>query len=189
MKDLILQRFEQSISVQEKFFKNNLELIEDAIKSILQSLRSGGKIMILGNGGSAADAQHLAAEFINRYLLDRRPLPAIALTTDSSILTSIANDFAFEEIFSKQIQALGKPGDIVIAISTSGNSPNIVKGVEMAKKMGIYVIALTGGSGGEIKDMADLCLCVSSSSMTQLIQETHLILEHVICELVEKSIQ
>jgi D-sedoheptulose 7-phosphate isomerase len=188
MKILIQQRFEESAFIKRAFAQEHGAQIETAVHRILQSLKEGGKIMIFGNGGSAADAQHMAAEFVNRYLLKRNPLPAIALTTDSSILTSIGNDTEFTEIFSKQIEALGREGDIVIAITTSGNSPNVLHGIEQAKHMGIYTIALTGGDGGKVKALADLTLCVSSTQEVPRIQEVHLTLEHVICEMVESSL-
>jgi D-sedoheptulose 7-phosphate isomerase len=188
MKALIEKRFEESAAHKRSFVQENVDRIEAAACRILESIRAGGKIMIVGNGGSAADAQHMAAEFVNRFLRDRRPLPAIALTTDSSILTSISNDTEFREIFSRQIEALGKKQDVVIAITTSGNSPNILQAITQAKRMGIYAIALTGGDGGKVKSLADLTLCVSSTREAARIQEVHLTLEHILCEIVESSV-
>jgi D-sedoheptulose 7-phosphate isomerase len=185
MKSLIRRRFEESALLKQEFVQHSEALVEKAIDRIVASLEAGGKLLIFGNGGSAADAQHLAAEFVNRFALDRRPLPAIALTTDSSILTSIGNDSDFSQVFSRQITALGDPRDTAIAITTSGRSPNIIAAVEEARRLGIYTIALTGGDGGKVKAIADLTLCVSSTTETPRIQEVHLTLEHVLCEMVE----
>lgn len=185
MKSLIRRRFEESALLKQDFVQHGEALVEKAVDQIVASLESGGKLLIFGNGGSAADAQHMAAEFVNRFALDRRPLPAIALTTDSSILTSIGNDSDFSHVFSRQITALGDPRDTAIAITTSGTSPNVIAAVEEARRLGIYTIALTGGDGGKVKDIADLTLCVSSTTETPRIQEVHLTIEHVLCEMVE----
>lgn len=156
------------------------------VETLVTAFRNGKKLLIFGNGGSAADAQHLAAEFVNRFLIDRRPLPAIALTTDSSILTSVGNDFSFDDIFVKQIQALGQAGDIALGISTSGNSPNVVKAIEQARAMGLITVALTGGHGGKLLPLADIGLNVPSS-FTPHIQEAHLWAEHLVCQLVDET--
>ncbi len=140
--------------------------------------------MICGNGGSAADAQHIAAEFVNRYMLERPPLPAIALTTDKSIITSIGNDYSFDEIFSKQLKALGMEGDILLAISTSGNATNVISTVKAARAMGIYTVGLTGGNGGQLAGLVDMALLVKSST-TARIQEAHILVGHIICQLVD----
>ena len=140
--------------------------------------------MLCGNGGSAADAQHIAAEFVNRFQLERKPLPALALTTDTSIITSIANDYGYEKIYSKQITALGAEGDILLSISTSGNSPNIISAIITAKKMGIYTVGLSGRDGGEMNKLVDLSMVVESNS-TPRIQEVHILTGHLICELVD----
>jgi D-sedoheptulose 7-phosphate isomerase len=160
-----------------------------AIDIISQAMEQGHKLMICGNGGSAADAQHMAAEFVVRLnpKIKRRGLPAIALTTDTSIITAAGNDFSFQEIFARQVEALALPGDILLAISTSGHSSNILKAVETAKKMQCTVIALLGKDGGMIKNSADLPIIVPSQN-TQHIQEAHLAAEHIICEWVEKSL-
>ena len=142
--------------------------------------------MLFGNGGSAADAQHLAAEFVNRFQIERPPLAAIALTTDTSILTSIANDYRFDDIFSKQIKALGKKGDIAWGLSTSGNSPNVVKAVQSARKLGMTTIGMTG-RGGELAECADLVLAVASDT-TARVQESHITLGHILCELLERKL-
>jgi D-sedoheptulose 7-phosphate isomerase len=187
MEDIILKRFKESSEVKRLFLRGNLPKLLDVIKMVSHAFESGNKILLFGNGGSAADAQHLAAEFVNRYVMDRPPLPAVALTTDTSILTSVSNDIAFDEIFSKQLRALGKEGDVAIGISTSGNSPNIVKAFEVAKEMGMKRVALTGNNGGVISKMADFSLVVPSTS-TPRIQEVHILIGHILCEMVEHSL-
>ena len=184
MENIILKRFKESAEVKTRFLKDNLPKLLDVIKSISQTFEAGNKLFFFGNGGSAADAQHLAAEFVNRYVMDRPPLPAIALTTDTSILTSISNDMTFNEIFSKQLRALGKEGDIAVGISTSGASPNIIKAFEVAKEMGIKTVALTGNDGGGLAKIADFPLIVPSTS-TPRIQEVHILIGHILCEMVE----
>ncbi len=184
MENIILKRFKESSEVKSRFLRENLPKLLDVIKLVSHTFEAGNKLLFFGNGGSAADAQHLAAEFVNRYVIDRPPLPAIALTTDASVITSISNDLAFNEIFAKQIRALGKERDVAIGITTSGNSPNIVKAFEVAKEMGIKTIALTGNDGGMIAKMADFTLVVPSTS-TPRIQEAHILIGHVLCEMVE----
>ncbi len=186
LKDLILDTLEQSIILKQNFISENTALIEKGAKIMANALEQGNKIILFGNGGSAADAQHIAAEFINRFQLERTPLAAIALTTDSSVITSIANDYSFEDIFSKQIQALGKKGDIVIAITTSGNSPNIIKAAKKAKAMGLTIIGFSGNKG-KLKTIADIPFCVGSE-ITARIQETHITLAHILCDLTERII-
>ena len=151
---------------------------------MIKTLANDGKIMFMGNGGSAADSQHIAAEFIGRFQKERRALPAIALTTDSSILTSLGNDYSFDIIFARQIEGLGRRGDLVVAISTSGNSQNVIEGVQKAKAMGIKTISLTGCGGGKLTGLCDINLIVPSNK-TARIQESHMCLYHAICELVE----
>lgn len=187
MENIILKRFKESSEIKTRFLRENLPKFLDIIKLVSHAFESGNKIFFFGNGGSAADAQHLAAEFVNRYVMDRPPLPAMALTTDTSILTSISNDIAFEEIFSKQLRALGKEGDVTIGISTSGSSPNIMKAFEVAKEMGMKRIAFTGNNGGAISKMADFSLIVPSTS-TPRIQEVHILVGHILCEMVEHSL-
>ena len=182
----IMNRFESSCKIIKKSQSLTLK-IDESVKVILYSLRSGGKIVIFGNGGSAADAQHMAAEFIGRYLLERKSIPSIALTTDSSILTSISNDYKFEEVFSRQCEALVNSNDIIIAISTSGKSPNIIKGIKTCVKKGAKVIALTGKDGGKLKNLCEILLNIPSNE-TPRIQEGHRTVIHIICELVEKEI-
>ena len=187
MENIILKRFKESSEVKTRFLKENLPKLLDLIKLIAHTFEAGNKIFFFGNGGSAADAQHLAAEFVNRYVMDRPPLPAIALTTDTSILTSISNDIAFNEIFAKQLRALGKEGDVAIGISTSGNSSNVVKAFEVAKEMGMKTVAFSGNDGGVLAKMADVSLIVSSTS-TPRIQETHILIGHILCEMVEHQL-
>ncbi|MCX8084666.1 MAG: D-sedoheptulose 7-phosphate isomerase [Calditerrivibrio sp.] len=172
-------------TVQNRFFAEATPILLEISKEIANTFLKGGKLLIFGNGGSAADAQHVAAEFVNRFQMERPPLPAIALTTDSSILTSIGNDYSFEDIFSKQIEALGSEGDIVIAISTSGNSPNVIKALRTASKLGIKSIGFTGKSGGKMMGLCDILLRVDSD-VTARIQEIHIISFHIICGIVDE---
>ena len=187
MENIISKRFRESGEVKARFLKENLSKMLEMIKLVSQSFEGGSKLLLFGNGGSAADAQHIAAEFVNRYIIDRPPLPAIALTTDTSILTSVSNDSSFNEIFSKQIKALGKEGDVAVGISTSGNSQNMVKAFEVAKEMGIKTVALTGNDGGTMAKIADVSLVVPSGS-TPRIQETHILIGHILCEMVEHQL-
>lgn len=187
MEQIIETNLEDSIAAKKDFFKTQANDLIRLVQLTVKIISNGNKLLIFGNGGSAADAQHMAAEFVNRFIIDRPPLAAIALTTDSSILTSIGNDFSFDDIFVKQIQALGKKGDLALAISTSGNSANVCKGIETAKQLGIKTAALTGGSGGKLYTLAELVLNVSSST-TYTIQETHIWVEHLICQLVDEAL-
>ena len=184
MRKLIQQSVEDSITAKKIFFPKHMERIESCAALMALSLRKGRKILLFGNGGSAADCQHIAAEFINRFQMERKPLPAIALTTDTSIITSIGNDYAFEDIFFKQIQALGKKGDIALGISTSGNSPNVIKAVEEAKDIGLSIIGFSGNKG-KLKTLSDIPFCVDSDT-TARIQEVHILLAHILCDLTER---
>lgn len=178
------QHFLDSIAVKQEAEKVLPESAARGILAMVECLRAGGKVMACGNGGSAADAQHFAAELIGRFEREREELAAIALTTDTSILTAIGNDYSYDEIFSKQVRGLGKKGDILLGISTSGNSKNVVKAIEAAKKMGIKIIAFTGNDGGKIAtllDKDDIHLC-APSTRTARIQETHLVLLHALCD-------
>lgn len=166
--------------------KQCADTIEQAARLIVQTLQTGGKLLFCGNGGSAADCQHLAAEFVVRYVKNRSALPAIALTTDSSILTAHSNDFGFESIFARQIEALGNSQDCLIAISTSGNSPNIIQAIKSAKTKELKVIVLTGGTGGQLKELADISIIVPSS-ITARIQEAHILIGHWWCDVVEEQ--
>lgn len=183
--EIVLKSLKDSIKTKEKFLtKKNAALVVQSAEAIVEAFKAGGKLLVAGNGGSAADAQHLAAEFVNRFEIERPPLPALALTTDSSNITSIGNDYSFDQIFSKQVRALGKGNDVFLAISTSGNSPNITKAVEVAKSMGIKVIALTGKGGGDLAKKADILLNVDAK-VTARIQEVHITVCHILCELVD----
>ena len=184
MEDHIIKIFKESNRVKETFVNENLSKLVNVVEAITSALKAGNKILLFGNGGSAADAQHLAAEFVNRFVIERPPLPAIALTTDSSVITSIGNDYDFSEVFSKQIRAIGQAGDIAWGISTSGSSSNVLKGLEVAKKMGLLTVAFTGKDGGNIAKIADFSINVSSS-VTARIQEAHITAGHAICELVD----
>ena len=184
-----IQRIQSSVQdtleTQTRFFAENLDKLKKAFEEVVDVFRGGGKLLIMGNGGSAADAQHLAAELVNRYRVDRPPLPAIALTTDTSILTSVGNDSDFRYVFSRQIEALGARKDLVLAITTSGNSENVLEGMEQAKRMGIRTMVLTGGDGGRAAELADTSVCVSACAQTPRIQETLLVVEHLLCEWIE----
>lgn len=164
-----------------------LSQVQEAANSITNAMRKGNKLLLAGNGGSAADAQHIAGEFVSRFAFDRPGLPAVALTTDTSILTAIGNDYGYEKLFARQVQALGQPGDVFMCYSTSGSSKNILQALEQAKSMGLTCIGLTGNKGGPMHDLCDHVLAVPSGS-TPKIQEGHLILGHIICGIVEVAI-
>ncbi len=183
--ELVLKSLKESIKAKERFFiKKNISRLRDSAEVIAEAFKAGGKLMIVGNGGSAADAQHIAAEFVNRFEIERPPLPALALTTDTSVITSIGNDYGVDTIFSKQVKALGREGDVLLAISTSGTSPNVVQAVGEAKKLGIKTIALVGRGGGDLIEKADMVLNVEANS-TPRIQEVHITVCHILCELVD----
>jgi D-sedoheptulose 7-phosphate isomerase len=186
MKAAITQAFDESIRVKQAFLRDNLETLMGAIEAVSECFRRGHKLMLFGNGGSAADAQHIAAEFTNRFLNERPPLPAIALTTDTSALTAIANDYDYSQIFAKQVRALGKPGDIALAISTSGNSANVIVAIDACREQKISTIGLTGGSGGNMAGKVDYLLRASEGKNSPRIQETHILVGHVICEIVDQ---
>ncbi len=186
MERKIAEGLKKSNKAKEDFYRVNKDKICRLVVAIIEVLLNGNKIIIFGNGGSAADAQHMAAEFVNRFLIDRPPLAAIALTTDTSILTSVGNDFSFEEIFVKQMVALAKEGDLALGISTSGNSENVIRAIEQATEMGLKTVALTGGTGGKLAAMVDFSLNVPST-FTPHIQETHLWVEHILCQFVDEK--
>ena len=164
-----------------------LRSIQNAATEVISTLRAGGKVMIAGNGGSAADAQHIAAEFISRFNFDRAPLPAIAFTTDTSILTAIGNDYGFEHLFTRQLAGLGRPGDVFIGISTSGNSPNIVAALTLARTLGIRTVGLTGARQGQMDPLSDVLLAVPCRD-TPFIQQAHITIGHIICGLAEEAL-
>ena len=185
MKDAIQRAFEESIAVKRAFAKEHLGTLVTVVELVAERLVAGNKILLFGNGGSAADAQHIAAEFVNRFMLERPPLPAIALTTDTSAITSIGNDYGFIEIYSKQVKALGREGDVAFAISTSGNSSNVLRAVDACRRKKIITVGMTGGDGGKLASKVDHLLNVSSTRVVARIQETHILIGHVLCEMVD----
>lgn len=189
MLDYIRNQVKCSFDINNAILENNhiISLIGEVSKLLIKSIKSGNKILIAGNGGSAADAQHIAGELVNRFYFDRPGLPAVALTTDTSVLTAIGNDYGFENIFSRQIQANGVPGDIFIGISTSGNSLNIIKALEECRKKKIITIGFTGQRESKIDELCDYCIKVPSDE-TPRIQECHIMIAHIICAIVEKTI-
>jgi len=180
IRDLLLE----SAEVKRAMAENQTGEIEKAVELVYQCLKSGRKVLLMGNGGSAADAQHIAAEFVGRYKKERIPLPALALTVDTSALTCIGNDYGFENIFSRQVEALAQKGDVVIGISTSGNSENVIRAIQSAQRVGAVTIGLLGKGGGKLRDLVQLAIVVPSKD-TARIQESHITLGHIICELVE----
>ncbi|MBI5184175.1 MAG: D-sedoheptulose 7-phosphate isomerase [Nitrospinae bacterium] len=186
MKNSIKKTFERSIAVKQMALETLVDPIAEAATAMASCLREGKKIVLMGNGGSAADAQHIAAEFVGRFLKERRPLPAIALTTDASILTAIGNDYGFEKVFERQVEALVREGDVVIGISTSGNSENVLAALKKSRELGARTIALLGCGGGKIALEADIPITVPSSE-TPRIQETHITIGHILCEEAERN--
>jgi D-sedoheptulose 7-phosphate isomerase len=186
VQDLVRNRIERSIEVTKMLLLDAKfqDLVAHVAVKIVESLRAGGKVLFFGNGGSAADAQHLTAEFTGRYLKERRALPALALSVNSSSVTAIGNDYGFDLVFARQLEALGKDGDVAVGISTSGNSRNVVRALEVAKSRSIYAVALTGASGGKMKSVADCTICIPAEE-TPRIQECHILTGHMICEIVE----
>jgi D-sedoheptulose 7-phosphate isomerase len=182
----IAREIKESISVKVELGRAATEQIAEAASAIVTCLRAGGKLIVFGNGGSASDAQHMVAELVGRYAVKRQALAAIALTTNSSSLTAIANDFGFEEIFARQLEAFGKPDDVVLAISTSGNSPNVLRGLEAAKALGLKKIGLTGNASDNLRNLVDICVTVPSSS-TPRIQEAHTLVIHILCGIIESA--
>jgi phosphoheptose isomerase len=176
-----------TIAAHEEAIQTSADSVSDAATVIASALRGGGKLLVFGNGGSAADAQHVAAELVGRFQRERRALAAVALTTDTSILTSVANDYQFDRVFARQVEGLGRPGDVALGISTSGTSPNVLAGVGAAKAAGMKTIALTGRDGGPLGQTADVHINVRSTS-TPRVQEVHRTLLHVLCELVEEDL-
>lgn len=182
----IAAQLNESIAVKQRIADEQTGEIAAIAELLIYVLRGGGKVVCFGNGGSAADSQHIAAELVSKFRRERRALAALALTVDSSIMTSIGNDYSFDLVFSRQIEALGQPGDVALAISTSGNSPNVVNGLAAARDRGMATVLLTGASGGAAQPYADHCFQVPSAS-TPRIQEAHIAVAHVICELVEQE--
>lgn len=180
--------FAEGARLRIAFAEQASERIVAAARTVAGCFERGGKLLLFGNGGSASDAQHIAAEFVNRFVEERRALPALALTTDTSALTSIANDRSYDEVFSRQVEAWGRTGDVAIAISTSGNSPSVLRAVEVCKARGITTIGLTGGGGGQLAPRVDLSIDVAGTRNTARIQEIHITVGHVLCELVDAAL-
>jgi D-sedoheptulose 7-phosphate isomerase len=187
MERTIRKQLMESSELKLKVSEVLTERIEETAKTIINSLKNGNKILFCGNGGSAADCQHLAGEFVNRFRINRKPLPGLALTTDSSVLTCIGNDFSFDDIFSKQVEAFGIKGDVLVGISTSGNSKNVINAINVAKEKELFVVGFTGDSGGKMKELVDILINVPSAD-TPRIQEAHITIGHIICDLVEQEL-
>jgi len=187
MRRKITERLEESAQVKKVMAKSMVSGIERMANFIITAYKASGKVVLFGNGGSAADAQHIACELVGRFMLKRQAFPAIALNTDTSTLTAVANDCGYETVFSRQVEALVNEKDVVIGISTSGDSPNVLEAIKLAKAKGAKTIGLTGGSGGKLATVADLVLAVPSDS-TPRIQEAHITIGHIVCELVEKEL-
>ena len=186
MKETIKNLIEESIRTKEKLLRTELTNIEAASKAIIESLGAGGKLLIFGNGGSAADSQHIAAELVGRFKKERKALAAIALTTDTSIITAMANDYGYDSIFARQIEALARKGDVALGISTSGNSKNVIAGIKKARSLGLKTICLLGAVGGALKNECDIAIIIDSKA-TAWIQESQATVTHIICELVENE--
>jgi len=185
MREKILREFKESAAVKQKFVNENIETIIEVAKVLAETFSNGGKLLLFGNGGSACDASHIAAEFVNRFKKERPAFPALALNTDTAILTSIANDYDYVNVFERQLKAFAQEGDIVIALSTSGSSPNVVKAVEAANRKKIKTIAFTGEKGDKLAAISDYIFAVPSNN-TPRVQETHITLGHVLCQMVEE---
>jgi len=183
IKDILLE----NIQVKEEILRNQVSRIVEITQLIIDCLKKNGKVIVFGNGGSAGDSQHIAAELVGRFKKDRSALAAVALTTNTSILTSLANDYGYEVVFSRQIEALGQKNDVAIGISTSGKAKNVAMAIKQAKRMGIKTVALSGGDGGDIAKLADVALMVPSS-VTARIQEAHITIAHIICEIIEQEL-
>jgi D-sedoheptulose 7-phosphate isomerase len=184
--EYLMKTAEESMRVRQAFMDECAQTLVDAARALGDCIRKGGKILILGNGGSAADAQHMAAEMVGRMMLERPPLPAIALTTDTSNLTAIGNDYGYDVVFSKQVEALAKRGDVIVAISTSGNSRNVVLAVEAARSLGCKIITMTGGTGGKLKGLSDYWLNASLGENSSRIQESHIFAVHALVDLLDR---
>ena len=183
----ISQNIQDAIAVKQEILRSLITAIEKAAAKLSECVRSGNKILFFGNGGSASDSQHLAAEFVGRYEKERSALPAISFTTDTSILTAVGNDYGFDRVFERQMEALGKKNDVAVAISTSGNTKNVLAAVKRARLMGVYTIGLTGNTGGELKALVDLPIVIPSKK-TSRIQESHILIGHILCECVDEAL-
>lgn len=187
MKQKIRSSLESSLIIKKKLIAGDLDKIAQIAKTVISALKKGGKIIFFGNGGSAADSQHLAAELVGRFCRERKAIPALALTTDTSVLTSLANDYGYDIVFKRQLEALANKKDVAIGISTSGMAKNVILAIKQAKKMGLVTIALTGKGGGELAKICDIALIVDSSN-TAHIQESHISVGHIICDLAEEAL-
>jgi D-sedoheptulose 7-phosphate isomerase len=185
--DILRKNIQSSIEVHSRLLEACLPALSGAAEALIAAYRSGHKAIFFGNGGSAADAQHLAAEFVGRYLLERPPLPALALHANTSSVTAIANDYGYDQVFARQLQALAAPGDVAVGISTSGNSRSVLEALAVARKMGVATIGLTGASGGRMREMVDV-LIAAPSSETPRIQECHILVGHALCDAVEQAL-
>lgn len=189
MEQQIIELLNESINLKQKFVKDKQQIntISKVVSEIISCYRRGNKLIIFGNGGSAADAQHMVAELVGRYKKERKALNAISLTTNTSTITALGNDYGYEIVFSRQLEACATKGDVVVGISTSGKSPNVIKAIEVAKQLGCVTVGLTGGDGGKLKTLVDYCICIPSND-TPRIQELHITVIHIICDLVEREI-
>lgn len=185
--DILRTNIERSVQVHSRLLETCLPAMTAAENALVSAYRVGHKALFFGNGGSATDAQHLAAEFLGRYLRERRPLPAVALADNTAAVTAIANDYGYERVFSRQLEALAQPGDVAVAISTSGNSQNVIEGVNCARKLGLFTIGLTGSSGGRLRGLVDALIAVPSDE-TPRIQECHILIGHALCDAIEHAI-
>lgn len=188
MIDSINRIVAESLELKQHFFKENATMIARVADEILSALKNDRKILLFGNGGSAADAQHIAAEFVGRFQSERAPLPAIALTTDTSVLTAVGNDYGFEQIFARQVRALGRTGDIALALSTSGNSPNVILATDAAREMGLITVGLTGKGGGQLASKVHYHLNVPHA-LSARIQEVHIMIGHILCQLTDEGMK
>ena len=185
--DILRKNIERSLEIHNRLIVECLPSLTAAADALIAAYRTGHKALFFGNGGSAADAQHLAAEFVGRYLRNRDPMPALALNANSSAVTAIGNDYGYEEIFARQLKALANPGDVAVAISTSGNSPNVIQAVICARRLGLFTIGITGASGGRLRDLVDLMIAAPSEE-TPRIQECHILLGHALCDVIEQVV-
>jgi len=184
--DILRSNLERSVAVHQSFLQGSLSGLAEAAQALVTAYGAGGKALFFGNGGSAADAQHLAAEFLGRYLRERAPMPAVALNANTSAVTAIGNDYGYDQVFSRQLEALAAPGDVAVAISTSGNSPSVVEAVSTARRMGLFTIGFTGASGGRLRGLVDVLIAVPSDE-TPRIQECHILAGHALCDVVEQA--
>ena len=187
MKERIRRNIEEAIAVKQALLQGHLDTVEKAASLVIECIRRGSKLIFFGNGGSASDSQHLAAEFVGRYEGERKALPAIAFTTDTSILTAVGNDYGFDRVFERQVEALARPGDVIFAISTSGNSKNVIAAVKKARQLKITTVGFLGRDGGQLKSLVDLAFVVPSQK-TSRIQECHIMIGHILCEEADEAL-